>query len=68
MRRFTNLKNKTLLLYALLASVSLLPGNAKAEGEYAWPSNYGGVMLQSFYWDSYSETQWTKLQNEAGEL
>lgn len=68
MRLFNNLKNKTLLLYALLASVSLLPGNAKAEGEYAWPSNYGGVMLQSFYWDSYSETQWTKLQNEAGEL
>ena len=68
MRLFNNLKNKTLLLYTLLASVSLLPGNAKAEGEYAWPSNYGGVMLQSFYWDSYSETQWTKLQNEAGEL
>ena len=68
MRLFNNLKNKTLLLYALLAYVSLLPGNAKAEGEYAWPSNYGGVMLQSFYWDSYSETQWTKLQNEAGEL
>lgn len=68
MRLFNNLKNKTLLLYAILTSVSLLPGNAKAEGEYAWPSNYGGVMLQSFYWDSYSETQWTKLQNEAGEL
>ena len=68
MRLFNNLKNKTLLLYALLASVSLLPGNAKAEGEYAWPSNYGGVMLQSFYWDSYDDTQWTKLQNEAGEL
>ena len=71
MRLFNNLKNKTLLLYALLASVSLLPGNAKAEGEYAWPSNYGGVMLQSFYWDmfyDYSTPLWIMLQNDAGEL
>lgn len=71
MRLFNNLKNKTLLLYALLASASLLPGNAKAEGEYAWPSNYGGVMLQSFYWDmfyDYSTPLWIMLQNDAGEL
>ena len=68
MKLFNNLKHKSLLLSASLASMLLLPGNTKAEGEYAWPENYGGVMLQSFYWDSYDETQWTKLQNEAGEL
>lgn len=33
-----------------------------------WPSDYKGVMLQGFYWDSYSETSWTKLTEQAGEL
>lgn len=33
-----------------------------------WPSDYGGVMLQGFYWDSYSETSWTKLQAQADEI
>ena len=23
-----------------------------------WPQNYGGVMLQGFYWNSYDDTQW----------
>ncbi len=30
-----------------------------------WPANYGGVMLQGFYWDSYSDTRWTKLTANA---
>ncbi len=33
-----------------------------------WPSNYGGVMLQGFYWDSYSDSQWTKLESQADEF
>lgn len=33
-----------------------------------WPENYGGVMLQGFYWDSYSDTKWTNLERQAGEL
>ena len=33
-----------------------------------WPANYGGVMLQGFYWDSYSETKWVDLTNQADEL
>ena len=33
-----------------------------------WPSNYEGVMLQGFYWDSYSDTKWTKLTSQADEL
>jgi alpha-amylase len=33
-----------------------------------WPANYPGVMLQGFYWDSYSATQWTNLQSQADEL
>lgn len=33
-----------------------------------WPTNYGGVMLQGFYWDSYNDTQWTRLEKQADEL
>jgi len=33
-----------------------------------WPSNYGGVMLQGFYWDSYGPTKWTRLTAQADEL
>ena len=43
----------------------ILPLMMLAQG---WPSNYGGVMLQGFYWDSYSATKWTKLTSQADEL
>ena len=33
-----------------------------------WPENYDGVMLQGFYWDSYTDTKWTKLESQADEL
>jgi len=33
-----------------------------------WPANYGGVMLQGFWWDSYNETKWTALTSRADEL
>lgn len=33
-----------------------------------WPANYQGVMLQGFYWDSYNDSKWTKLQSQADEL
>ena len=33
-----------------------------------WPANYDGVMLQGFYWDSFSETRWPKLEMQADEL
>lgn len=36
-----------------------------AEG---WPENYGGVMLQGFYWDSYTDTKWSNLESQADEL
>lgn len=35
---------------------------------YAWPKNYDGVMLQGFYWDSFSDTKWTNLTSQADEL
>lgn len=39
--------------------------NILAQG---WPANYGGVMLQGFYWDSYTDTQWSNLENQADTL
>jgi alpha-amylase len=33
-----------------------------------WPADYDGVMLQGFYWDSFSQSQWVKLERQADEL
>ena len=33
-----------------------------------WPENYNGVMLQGFYWDSFADTQWTRLEKQADDL
>lgn len=33
-----------------------------------WPSKYNGVMLQGFYWDSYTDSQWSNLESQADEL
>ena len=51
------------LLTLLIATVMRL--TAFGQG---WPADYEGVMLQGFYWDSYSETSWTKLQAQASEI
>ena len=47
-------------IIALISAISL-----SAQG---WPSNYDGVMLQGFFWDSYSDTQWTRLEKQAEEM
>ena len=47
-------------IIALISAISL-----SAQG---WPSNYDGVMLQGFFWDSYSDTQWTRLEKQADEM
>lgn len=54
MRRFIS------LLFCIGIAVS-----ASAQG---WPANYGGVMLQGFYWDSFAESQWTSLEKMTPEL
>lgn len=41
---------------AIACGVGFLPLNASAQG---WPSQYQGVMLQGFYWDSFDASQWT---------
>lgn len=44
---------------------TLLPIFTLAQG---WPADYGGVMLQGFYWDSYKDSKWTNLTEQADEL
>lgn len=51
--------------YTLFLLLLALAGNIHAQG---WPKDYKGVMLQGFYWDSYQDTQWSHLENQADEL
>ena len=43
----------------------MLPLLMLAQG---WPNKYDGVMLQGFYWDSFSDSRWTRLEAQADEL
>lgn len=52
-------------LFTLIFTLMGLPLGLMAQG---WPANYDGVMLQGFYWGSYSDTQWTNLTSQADEL
>ena len=51
------------IILLLLTITQLLTTHAQG-----WPADYDGVMLQGFYWDSYSQTSWAKLQAEATEI
>ncbi|MBO4550704.1 MAG: chitobiase/beta-hexosaminidase C-terminal domain-containing protein, partial [Bacteroidaceae bacterium] len=55
------MKKLLLFLLLLLIPCSLL----RSQG---WPADYEGVMLQGFYWDSYDETSWAKLEAQADEI
>lgn len=33
-----------------------------------WPENYGGVMLQGFYWDGYADAQWAVMEKQVENL
>ena len=50
---------------SLILLLATLPMLAQVQG---WPANYGGVMLQAFYWDSFDDTAWAELENQADEL
>ncbi len=51
-------------IYLSLASL-VIAISAMAQG---WPANYGGIMLQGFYWDSYEYTKWDNLTARSEEL
>ncbi len=55
-----NMKKIFSTIVALLSAANMM-----AQG---WPANYGGVMLQSFYWGSYTESSWSSLTQQADTL
>ena len=48
------------LVAVVLSSLTMM-----AQG---WPADYKGVMLQGFAWDSYAESQWPVLEEQADEI
>lgn len=58
--------NQLLTRGALAAAALSLALSANAH--LGWPANYDGVMLQGFYWDSYTDSQWSNLEKQADEF
>lgn len=48
--------------------VSNTANSSVSANSIGWPSQYTGVMLQAFAWDSYRQSQWTTLEEQAREL
>ena len=59
--------NITVDVNALTCVITREGGSTPVAGK-GWPSMYGGVMLQGFYWDSYKATKWNTLTENAQEL
>lgn len=59
------MKRLAILTSLLLTAYCMNTPSAQAQG---WPANYDGVMLQGFYWDSFSDTKWKKIEAQADEL
>ena len=57
----------TVNVNALTCIITRDSGGGPVAGK-GWPSMYGGVMLQGFYWDSYKPTKWNTLADNAQEL
>lgn len=56
-------------ILTLIAGVCIAISSVAQSSSFSgWPANYGGVMFQSFYWDSYQDTQWTNLTSQADTL
>lgn len=53
---------------ALVLAAAAVLAPAMTDAAPGWPANYEGVMLQGFYWDSYTDTKWTNLESQADEL
>ena len=51
------------LFTSIIISLATLPMLAQG-----WPDNEEGVMLQGFYWNSYSDTQWTYMEKQVNNL
>ena len=49
---------------ALVATISIMAQDTFQ----GWPADYSGVMLQGFFWDSFNDTQWKRLEKQADDL
>lgn len=52
-------------LFLLFAITLFCPQTAKPQ---AAPEQYEGVMLQGFYWDSFTETSWSALTDQSSDI
>ena len=59
------MKRLLLSLSFIICCLSFSSVTAQSQG---WPAQYGGVMLQGFYWDSYDDSQWTALSAQTDQL
>ena len=55
-------------LFTLTLLMMLVMASSNTVSAQGWPENYNGVMLQGFYWDSFKDSKWTYLQEQADEL
>ncbi len=51
---------------AAIACTSM--SQAQTTAYTGWPADYGGVMLQGFYWDGFGDAQWTRLAAQAADF
>ena len=56
---------KTFTTLSLLLALGLSSTSVNAQG---WPKDYDGVMLQGFYWDSFADSQWSYLEEQADDI
>ena len=49
----------------LILALAVFPFLSQAQG---WPDNYGGVMMQAFWWNSFGDTRWVNLTKQAEEI
>ena len=52
----------------LFTSLIILLATLPMLAQQGWPEQYEGVVLQGFYWDSFKQTKWTRLESQADEL
>ena len=54
-----------IVLSFIICHLSFSHIGAQAQG---WPADYGGVMLQGFYWDGYADSKWSRLEKQVDNL
>ena len=60
--------NKTIRIVRVFTILFTLHFSLLTATAQGWPQDYGGVMLQGFFWDSFNDTQWTRLEMQADDL